>query len=131
MNLILSLVMNLNKLLELIEKGNLIKISRKKDLIKILSSSTPHNNIDRKYAPEALSLYEIIDSSHQMSKMDSLIGMKELLKNLKLLSLTNNDYVDEVLYFSANKKITTIVLNEKEVVGVTEAWKSDWHKNNS
>lgn len=121
----------MNELLELVEKSNFLSAGRKGELIKILSSSVPYSkSIGGKFAVSALGIYETIDYGHQMSKNESLTGMQELIKNLKSFGLTKDDYLEEFLYFPINKKITVIVLNDKGVVGVTEAWKSDWHKNN-
>ena len=123
--------MNLKSLTELIHKSNHLSLERRSEIIKVLLDSTPYNEMERKSAVEALNVFQTINAAHEMSKIESLIRIENLIKTMLEISLNSKDYIDEILYFSTNKKITTIVLNRKVVLGVIETWKSKWHKENS
>ena len=120
----------LNSILGLINSSDFLLQERKDEIIKQLSEVIPYKEIERKNAIEALDIYKTISRVHKMSKMIPLSGMGSMIETISGISLEPNDFIDEIIYSSTNKTITIIILNSTIVVGITDRYKSEWHKEN-
>lgn len=122
--------MKLERLVELVQRSVFLSKEKIIEFLEVVPSLIPHKIVERTNAIESLNDYETINYVHGLSEIHSLSGMQNMIETLNQKLIVKTDFVDEYVYFSVNKTFTIIILNESEVVGLTNKYKSEWHKKN-